>query len=35
VEDPDLDPKELDRVIRLWKRVGQEYVAALRAGTAD
>ena len=35
VEDPDLKPKELDRVIRLWKQVGQEYVAALRAGTAD
>ncbi|HEY0642359.1 MAG TPA: hypothetical protein VGD39_02995 [Nocardioides sp.] len=35
VEDPGLRPKQVDRVLRLWKQVGQEYVAALRAGTAD
>jgi hypothetical protein len=34
-DDPDLTPKEVDRVIRLWKQVGQDYVAALRAGEAD
>ena len=35
VEDPDLTPKEVSQVLRLWKQVGQDYVAALRAGTAD
>ena len=35
VDEPDLTPKEVSRVMRLWKQVGQEYVAALRAGTAD
>lgn len=34
-DEPHLGPKELDRVIRLWKQMGQEYVAALRAGAAD
>lgn len=35
LDEPDLAPKEVSRVLRLWKRVGQEYVAALRAGEAD
>jgi hypothetical protein len=35
VDEPDLKPKEVARVIRLWEQVGQEYVAALRAGAAD
>jgi hypothetical protein len=35
VEDPDSTQKEFGRALRLWKQVGQEYVAAVRAGTAD
>lgn len=34
MDDPDLTPRQVDRVIRLWRQVGQEYVAALRAGEA-
>jgi len=35
VDEPDVAPKEIDRALRLWEQVGREYVAALRAGTAD
>ena len=32
MDEPDLTPKEVTRMIRAWRQIGQEYAAALRSG---
>ena len=32
LEEPDLAPSEVTRALRLWRRLGREYVASLRSG---